>query len=77
MEGAEVGSSSSLENYGDLRVNGSMPSPSSSFRFRVTGLRVVELHFRNREAERFLFWFAKLRVPTGMEFETPLFLHLI
>lgn len=29
MEGAEVGSSSSLENYGYRKVHGSMPSPSA------------------------------------------------
>jgi hypothetical protein len=29
MEGAEVGSSSSLENCGYRKVHGSMPSPSS------------------------------------------------
>jgi len=29
MDGADVGSSIGLENRGDLRVNGSMPSPSA------------------------------------------------
>lgn len=31
MEGAKVGSLRSLENCGDRKVNGSMPSPSSKF----------------------------------------------